>query len=219
MDIHFGKLAHEIERAERIIRLQAEIRLQTQLGLRTDHAPAIRRVFFRLPVGILRNLFAIGEADHVALKDDAAHPHKLHTERLEEITPANFRSLRAAGDLRANFRFACLEETAVFPMTVRGEHDGQFSCAAFRPIQTASKEMSRIALEMNLLDGVFFAINLPMYDRMKRGLFRHGPQARCDEDLSPDLLGPHFPGFARFRRYEREISVLILELIEPCILR
>ena len=90
-----GKLAEPVQRADRVVGLQAHDVLQPGLGLRAEEAPVLRRVHLRpRRPGPCAELHAVGVADHVVVEDDAAHAGQLHAAGLQRIAPAHARTAR-----------------------------------------------------------------------------------------------------------------------------
>ena len=142
--------AQPIERADRVVGLQAHDALQAQLGLRAEKPPVLGRVHCgrarRTVRELGRNLHAVGVAQHVVMKHHAAHAGQLHAAGLQRRTAALLEPLFAAHDLLANFLRSGIVEPAVGPMAVRAEHGRQPAGLPLGPIQIAGHEMTREAL-------------------------------------------------------------------------
>ena len=74
----------------------------------------------------MRQLHAVGIADHVVVEHDAAHAGQLHAAALQRAAAADFEPLGACHDLLRE-RARLIEEPAVGPMAVRAEHAGKLA--------------------------------------------------------------------------------------------
>src|SRR5262245_32529242 len=74
-------------------------------------------------------------------------------------------------------------ESAVGPVSVRGEHGRYFASHILRAVEIARDVKTGVALEIDLLDGVIAAIDLAEDRGLDRRLRRSGPQSGADQDL------------------------------------
>ena len=114
-------------------------------------------------------------ADHVVREDDVALPGEGDAAR------------------RDRARVAVLQPP-VGPVAVRGEHPGEGPGLPHRAVQVPRDVEARVALEVDLLDGVVAPLDPAEDLRVERGLLRHRPQARAHQDLLAEGARPREPG-------------------------
>src|SRR5216117_1668600 len=99
-------------------------------------------------------------------------------------------------------------------MSVREQNAGRFAGDVLRTIEVARHEEARRAFKINLLHGVFAAIDFAVDDRIQRRLRRHRPQTLRDEDLPAHTFGPRLPRGLRRRWREWEIAIQVFERLQ-----
>ena len=204
----------------------------------------LRIVHRRTNPGAMIQLPAVGIADHVVVKHDAAHPGQLHAAGLQRITPAHLEPLGPLDDLLADFLRPGVVEASVRPVAVRRENGRQPAAAGKRgqvqfvrstrravpanwtcplfplgTIEVAGDEEAGIALEKDLFDRVSVPIHSAVDDGVERHFDGHRPQAGSHQHLPPQLCGTLLPGFAASGRREAKIAVEIRQRPKTPILR
>ncbi len=220
--VHVRQAQEEIHGPEGIIGLHPHDRLQTRFRRGTEQPPILGRAHLRPLLGesvrqALRNLHAVGIADHVVVKHDAAHPGQLHAAGLQRAAAAVLETLRPFLDLLLHAVDAHVIEAAVGPVSVRAEHARQLARLALGPIQVARDEEAGKALEVDFLDRVIALVAAAMNHRIQGRLGRHRPQAQRNQHLPPHLFRPPVPFLPRFCRSEREVAVQVLQLLQTLV--
>ena len=220
LGIDFGETQEEINRPDRVPRLQAHDRLQVRFGLRTEQAPR----FGRYGVGTLlgepvrqveRELRAVGIADHVVVEDDAAHASQLDAPRLKGTAPSFLEPLFSIDDLAADSIDARIHEPSFGPMPMRAEDAGDFALEFFGTVEIARHKEAGHALEIDLLDRVVPHIAFPVDDGVQRGLAGRRPESQGHLDAPTNLCRSLLPCVDIRRYLEWEVSVEVLERLEP----
>ena len=194
---------NEIQGADGVPRLQAHGRLQMRFGLGTEQSPALRLVHFRA-LGLeavddlLRDLLAVGVANHVVVEHDATHASQLHAARLQRAAAAVRKSLGTLHDLLLDFLRSAIVEPPVRPVAVWAQYAGALVRLPLGPKQAAGDEEPRHALEVDLFDRVVTFIQATVDDRIERRLGRLWPQPERHQHLLPHLCRPA-PPIARAR--------------------
>ena len=166
-----------------------------------------------------RKLLAVGIADHVVVKTDAAHPGALHRQRLQQAPPAVLEPLRPNHDLFPHRLPADIDEPPVVPVAMRKEHARLLAGFVLGPIEIASDKEPWHALEIDLLNRVIALVDLA--SEPPRSAASAPAAARFPRhcNLPPDFLRPLGPRFLRLGHGHRKIAVQILRRLQARIVR
>ena len=202
LPVHIRQVDEEIEGADAVPGLQAHEAVQPHLGFHIGEAAAVR------------DLQAVGVADHVVMEDDAAHAGERDAACLQRIEGAAEVELGTALDFTLRRLDGSLEEAAIGPVPMGAEHAWHLPFLAARSVQVAAHVVARQTGKIDFFDRVIVPLDLAVNDRLERRLRGHGPDAVGDHDLLAQLLAPLLPGLLAGGHRHREVAVEVLGLAE-----